>query len=95
MLNFDSILENAQRRLAHRTPAEGEVQRYCAVCNAPLLDHDHFGMFAQLRRAKFQFDDEGEVDEVNVKAELDVCERCWLEDPDLCRFFNKIGWRMR
>ncbi len=31
----------------------------------------------------------------NVKFSRMVCEECFLTDPDLCRFFNKIGCQMR
>lgn len=72
-------------------------QLYCTICKAPLLDKDQFGIFAEIRRAKFQMDEEANEipEETSVKFNRFICEPCYLNDPDLCRFMNKIGCRVR
>lgn len=81
---------------------ELELKMECSVCKKKYpLDKNLHIHFVRIQRGHFIFaieDNEiGGVKEKdsNIKAELWLCEDCYLKDPDLCRFFNKIGWRIR
>ena len=79
----------------------------CECCEAELpVSHGVTEQCCRISRGYFEvegdvsddeyFEAEGEVsDDEYIKAELFLCTKCYLEDEDLCRFFNKIGWRVR
>lgn len=69
---------------------------HCEVCKAPLLDEDNNGHFVRIQRGYFSVDLEGNIEEdPRIKFEMLVCSKCYLEDQDLCRFFNKLNLRLR
>jgi hypothetical protein len=71
----------------------------CECCGKRIYyDESGFlGRCARITRGDFRFHADGEYDaeHENVKFERFICSRCFLEDPDLCAFFNKIGLRVR
>lgn len=73
----------------------------CMLCKKKLeIQGDGSAHFARIQRGwfDFAFDEEGEidnVDEANIKCEIWLCNDCYLSDPDLCAFFNKIGYQVR
>lgn len=67
----------------------------CAVCETPIPVNNGFtDRCARVERGDFRFpDDDSEPDrrEDNIKFDRYICSKCFLEDPDLCAFFNKIA----
>lgn len=71
---------------------------HCCVCKRAIRrDEDGFlERCARISRGDFRFEDDHEDhDASNIKFERFVCEKCFLEDEDLCRFFNKLGMNIR
>lgn len=71
----------------------------CASCKATIYN-DEGGVLdrcARIQRGDFVFygDGDEDFDKQNVKYERFICTKCFLEDPDLCAFFNRIGDRVR
>jgi|LUMF01.1.fsa_nt_gb hypothetical protein len=76
----------------------------CVVCGKILqpTGEDRCEMVAFVGRGKAEVcpneDDHGNSDVClvdNIKFLRMICETCFLEDGDLCRFFNKLGLRVR
>lgn len=67
----------------------------CEVCDKPLLTDDDNCHFAEINRGYYKEDDDGDVVCERTKARFFICHDCYLNDLDLCRFFNKLGWRIR
>jgi hypothetical protein len=80
--------------------AKPNYQLYCALCKKPLLDNKGEGHFAEIRRGYFHESElhEGDNDCIfcdSIKFAEEICMDCYLNDPDFCRFMNKIGCRIR
>ena len=69
----------------------------CLVCKKPLLDTPDNNHFAEIRRGYFKEDEDeaGDIAMERIKANVFVCTDCYMNDPDLCQFFNKIGMNIR
>jgi len=84
-----------QQQLA-TLPYEAKPQPInCEVCNKPLLTDDDNCHFAEIRRGYFEEQSDGEIEVERIKASFYICLDCYFNDSDLCKFFNKIGWRIR
>jgi hypothetical protein len=74
----------------------------CASCDQEIWT-DRQGLtdksVGHLERGSFSIPDaDGECadrSEENIKFDRYICSNCWLTDPDLCAFFNRIGCRIR
>lgn len=66
----------------------------CEVCKTPLLDDSGEGHFAEIRRGYFKEEDD-DLEMQRIKCNVFICHKCYLEDPDFCRFMNKIGYNIR
>ena len=68
----------------------------CQVCKAEIPNKDGMQLdrCARIERGDFGFNDDGEVED-NIKFSIYICSNCYLNDEDLCRFFNKLGLRVR
>jgi hypothetical protein len=98
---YNDFYENDPNWIAAK---EAEPRSECAACHAPIFTDKegftHKGI-ARLQRGAIEIvDSDGEMtsddpSREDIKFEYYLCERCWLEDEDLCRFFNKIGLRVR
>jgi len=75
----------------------------CASCKST-IHNDESGFLdrcVRITRGDFRFNvaRDGAMEHVpeddNVKYERFICQKCFLEDPDLCAFFNRIGDRVR
>ena len=65
----------------------------CEVCNVVIPQVDGLlDRCCRIERGDFDLGDRGND---NVKVDLFVCQDCYLSDPDLGRFFNRIGKRVR
>jgi len=77
----------------------GRPEIKCIVCEKPIyFDESGFlGRCARITRGDFRFDADGEYipEDENIKFERFICSKCFLEDQDLCRFFNKLDLRVR
>lgn len=72
----------------------------CCVCHKPIKVTDgQTEMCARIERGSFVIPTEANPDadrtEDHVHYDTFICKSCFLNDPDLCRFFNKIGDRIR
>ena len=75
----------------------------CCACKKVIpIDEDEQAYFVHIRRGWFPMDvekggieEEFREEEVHIKADMYICEECYLNDPDLCAFFNRIGRRIR
>lgn len=76
----------------------------CAACNAdvPITNGTTEESTAQIERGYLAAQNrrgtltaEELAQRENIKFGIYVCHKCFMEDPDLCRFFNKIGFRVR
>ncbi len=67
----------------------------CTKCGAELVDGNGDGRFAEIRRGRVSLSADYEDTKWDVKFSRYFCEKCFLEDPDLCAFFNKLGLRIR
>jgi hypothetical protein len=80
------------------TPEQRSTQLFCELCNKPLLDNNE-GMIAEIRRGYATYPDDkadnGGVYYDSLKFSVYLCQDCYLTDPDLCRFMNKINCRIR
>ncbi len=78
------------------TTAQPTTKLHCEVCKKPLLDTPDNSHMVEIKRGYFQDNDDDEpIECVKEKAVFFICVDCYLTDPDLCSFFNKIGWRIR
>ena len=68
---------------------EEAVTITCALCKAKV----NFTEQKVVRIQRGWFDPEGVND--NIKYGISLCVTCFLNDPDLCAFFNKIGDNIR
>lgn len=57
---------------------------------------------AEIRRGDFAYDvdSHGEIEsdnakQTNIKFDRSICAKCFMEDENLCRFFNKLGLLVR
>jgi hypothetical protein len=67
----------------------------CEVCKQDFAWSEDSIMMARIQRGWFRNDEQdGGIEESNVKAELWLCVDCYLKNPLLCAFFNSIGWRV-
>jgi len=80
---------------------EEEPRLHCASCGQGIWV-DVFGQtdktIGRLTRGSFSLGKDHEDPEASkdyIKFERHICSSCWLTDPDLCRFFNRIGCRVR
>lgn len=69
----------------------------CACCGDPInVEADETTeRCARIERGDFGVSEDVDRNEDNVKFSRYVCTKCFLSDPDLCAFFNKIGCRVR
>lgn len=68
----------------------------CSVCDKFIQIHDGFTeRCARIERGHFSFSDDTIRDQENIKFDLYLCQECFLKDEDLCRFFNRLGHRVR
>lgn len=74
----------------------------CTLCKKEIeIQDDGSAHFARIQRGWFDFTfdiagkDIDDVAEANIKCEIWLCIDCYLSDPDLCAFFNKIGFQVR
>lgn len=68
----------------------------CEVCGKQLGDEHNETMFAEIRRGYFSLhEDDDELHCDRIKCNLYICPNCYLNDPDFCRFMNKIGYNIR
>ena len=69
----------------------------CAACQKEIEVSE--GVTEQCARIERGFFDAGEdspgLYKDRVKFSLYLCKKCFLEDPDLCRFFNRINCGVR
>jgi len=74
-------------------------QLFCEICNKPLLDENGEGMIAEIRRGYGSYPDKrsdnGGIYYDHLKFSVHLCQDCYLNDPDFCRFMNKIDCRLR
>lgn len=83
---------------------------FCACCNEPIpLYKWEDGVLytgkdtARISRGKMPLPENGEFagqpypppDGEDIKFERFICSKCFMTDPDLCAFFNKIGCQVR
>ncbi len=62
----------------------------CQCCKNEIdPDMEHW---IRIERGTFNSEDRNDD---YIKAETIICSDCYLTDPDLCAFFNKIGRRVR
>jgi len=67
----------------------------CEVCDKTLMDSDDNTHFTDIRRGYFREEQDGHLIMEREKARFFICNDCYFNDPDLCKFFNKIGWKVR
>lgn len=76
------------------TEARTAIQ--CASCGADIAVSDgSTERCCRIERGCFRFSEDSERSEDYIKFGRYICQKCFLEDPDLCRFFNRIGCRVR
>ena len=87
------------------------LERHCCSCKKVITGkEDEHATVAFVGRGRYLDNLGGEIDDPdeygieedqpvvvmnNTKFLRAICEACFLEDPDLCRFFNRIGLRSR
>jgi len=68
----------------------------CEVCRTEIAQ---FGTFsercARVERGNFTVSGDEDRNWDNVKFGIYICQRCFMEDSDLCAFFNKLDMRIR
>lgn len=65
----------------------------CDVCGGDIPVNDGIlDRCARIERGDFDLENRSND---NVKFDLFICQTCYLEDGDLCRFFNRLGRRVR
>lgn len=65
----------------------------CDVCGEDIAINDgQLDRCARIERGDFDLTDRAND---NIKFDLFICQKCFLEDEDLCRFFNRLGRRVR
>lgn len=68
----------------------------CAVCNRKIDPaEDGIARFQRGYYGPWEENEGFDRDNENVKFERILCEHCFLTDPDLCAFFNRINCRIR
>ena len=66
----------------------------CRCCHREIkIDDEILERCVRIERGDFYWGDHREDD--NIKCDIFICKTCYLEDEDLCRFFNRIGMRVR
>jgi hypothetical protein len=77
-------------------PETKTIYGNCQVCEEDFeWDENDSLHFARIQRGWFMRDDDGGIEENNIKAEFWIYRKCYLENPFLCQFFNSIGLRIR
>lgn len=70
-----------------------QVATTCDVCGSVINQTDGIlDRCARIERGDFDLRDRTND---NIKADTFICQKCYLEDRDLCAFFNRIGRRVR
>jgi len=71
----------------------------CCKCGSNCSAHNTVGFVGRGRWVPSEIDEsEGETPGIemnNVKFLRAICEECFMQDNDLCRFFNKLGMQTR
>ena len=65
----------------------------CEVCHKEIAFCDERP--CEIRRGDFEYDLDDSIYLANLKFQIFICHSCYLNDPDFCRFMNKIGCRTR
>ena len=66
----------------------------CRVCEKEILTEDD-SHAAEIKRGYFEENTDGDIECNRVKCSIFICVDCYLTDPDLCQFFNKLDMRIR
>ena len=76
---------------------KGNLAMQCAGCQKDIeVSEGVTEQCARIDRGTFNtMEDPGNLVQDYIKFRIYICKKCFLEDPDLCRFFNKIGCRVR
>ena len=65
----------------------------CEVCNVVIPQVDGLlDRCCRIERGDFDLTDRSND---NIKFDVFICQQCFMEDPTLCLFFNRIGMRVR
>ena len=67
----------------------------CEVCKKEIGEGERHARIERGNFAATDEDNDADRNKDHIKFGIHICQSCFLSDEDLCRFFNKLGHRIR